>query len=198
MANNNQIYKMSNAGGFKSLNRYYDMLAGNTVWNPWSPDGAYDALSTITVGASAVSSVTFAGIPNTYKHLQIRAMYKCSTTDNPYMRVNGDSSSIYSWHHLYGDGSSALNNGNSSQSFTYFGFSQNTTNPNVGIVDILDYANVSKNKTFRILAGQDNNGSGELALWSGSYQSLSAINSVTFTTGGTFTQYSQFSLYGVK
>jgi hypothetical protein len=198
VANNNQIYKMSNAGGFKSLNRYYDMLAGNTVWNPWEPDGAFDALATVTVPATAVASITFAGIPNTYKHLQIRAMYKCSTTDNPYMRVNGDSSSIYSWHHLYGDGASAASNGNSSQSFTYFGYSQNTTNPNVGVVDILDYANVSKNKTFRILAGQDNNGSGEVALWSGSYQSLSAINSVTFTTGGTFTQYSQFTLYGVR
>ena len=173
------------------------IMASGLSANLWQPEGAYDSLATVTLSAST-ASITFAGIPSTYKHLQIRALYKCSTTDNPYMRVNGDSSSIYSWHHLYGDGASAASNGNGSQSFTYFGYSQNTTNPNAGIVDILDYANVSKNKTFRILAGQDNNGGGEVALWSGSYQSLSAINSVTFTTSGTFTQYSSFALYGVK
>jgi hypothetical protein len=198
MASNNNIYKMSNAGGFKSLTRYYDMLAGNTVWNPWSPAGAYESIATVTVGATAQASITFSGIPSTYKHLQVRALYKCSTTDNPYMRVNGATSSIYSWHHLYGDGATAASNGNGTQTFTYFGYSQNTTNPNAGVIDILDYANTDKYKTFRILAGQDNNGGGEVALWSGSYQNTSAISSITFTTAGTFTQYSSFALYGIQ
>ena len=162
------------------------------------PFGAYDSLATITLGATAVSSISFGGIPSGYKHLQIRAFYKCSGTDNPLVRLNGDSSGIYSWHHLYGDGSAANNNGTGSQTFIYFGYSTNSTNPNAAIIDILDYNNANKYNTLRTLAGQDNNGGGEVALWSGSYQSLSAINSVSLVTTGTFTQYSSFALYGVK
>jgi len=118
------------------------------------------------------------------------------------MRVGGssiDTGSNYSWHHLYGDGTSALNNGNGSQTFTYFGYSQNTTNPNAGIIDILDYASVNKNKTFRILAGQDNNSTGELAFWSGLWQNSStAIASISLITGGVFSTASRFALYGIK
>jgi hypothetical protein len=49
------ILKMSNAGGFKTLNRYYDMLAGNTVWNPL-PSGIYARFD-----ASVSSSITSSG-----------------------------------------------------------------------------------------------------------------------------------------
>ena len=72
MPSNNYIYKMSNAGGMSTVTRYTDMLAGNAVWNPWEPQGAYDALSTVTVPAGGVATITFAGIPNTYKHRQLR------------------------------------------------------------------------------------------------------------------------------
>jgi hypothetical protein len=34
---------------------------------PWSPEGAHDALATVTLSASA-ASITFAGIPSGYKH----------------------------------------------------------------------------------------------------------------------------------
>jgi Fibronectin type III domain len=165
--------------------------------------GVLYPLQVITVGAAGASSVTFTNIPSTYKHLQIRALYFCTNTNNPYFRVGGssiDTAGNYSWHHLYGDGSSILNNGAGSQSFTYFGYSQNATYGNTAVIDVLDYASANKNKTFRILAGQDNNGGGEVALWSGAwYNSSTAIQRISFIPGsGTFSQYSQFALYGVK
>jgi hypothetical protein len=43
------------------------------------PFGAYDSLATVTLSADA-ASVTFAGIPSGYKHLQIRAIHKPSTS----------------------------------------------------------------------------------------------------------------------
>jgi len=163
--------------------------------------GDYQSIATLS-GTGSSGTIAFTSIPNTYKHLQIRASYQCSTTDNPYIRVGGssiDSGSNYSWHHLYGDGSSALSNGNGSQSFTYFGYSQNTTNPNASVIDILDYASVNKNKTLRTLTGQDNNGGGELAIWSGSWQNSStAIGSISLITGGNFSTASRFALYGIK
>lgn len=162
---------------------------------------SYESITTLS-GTGSSGTIAFTSIPSTYKHLQIRATYQCSTTDNPYIRVGGgsiDTAANYSWHHFYGNGSSALSNGNGSQTFTYFGYSQNTTNPNVGIIDILDYASVNKNKTFRILAGQDNTGSGEVALWSGSWQNSStAIASISLITGGNFSTASRFALYGIK
>ena len=200
MANNNQIYKMSNAGGFKSLNRYYDMLAGNTVWNPWEPDGAFDSLATVTVPSGGLSTITFAGIPNTYKHLQVRYMTLTGTATNDLrMRFNSDTGSNYVWHQLQGNGSSAAAAANLSQTLIGVGVVGGTANPGVGIVDVLDYGNTSKNKTSRALAGIDQNGSGIIMFWSGLWQNTSAITSIDFTSNsGNFNQNTQFTLYGVK
>ena len=166
--------------------------------------GDYESIATVTVGSGGSSQIDFTGISTSdYKHLQIRASFLCSNTVNPYFRVGGssiDSAGNYAWHHLYGDGSSALNNGSSGASFVYFGYSQNTSNANVVVIDILDYANTNKNKTFRILAGQDNNGGGEVALWSGAwFNSGTAIEKISlYPSSGTFSQYSHFALYGCK
>jgi hypothetical protein len=198
---------MSNAGGFKSLNRYYDMLAGNTVWNPWEPDGAFDALATVTVPSGGVASITFAGIPNTYKHLQIRSMFRSGTAgseDSVIMRFNGDSGNNYSYHFLFGNGSSANASATSSTSLIYpwavpaASFLANSFG--VQIIDLLDYANTTKNKTTRTLAGYDDNSTGgRIALTSGAWYNTSAVNSISITTGGSsIAQHSQFTLFGVK
>jgi hypothetical protein len=170
------------------------------------PDGAYDALATITLSA-ATASVTFAGIPNTYKHLQIRSLYKVNNTNGGSSRItyNGDSGNNYSSHYLIGDGSSASAGAVTSSPFAWVGVGdQSTSNFGVSVLDVLDYANVSKNKTHRALSGVDNNGSGVIVLTSGAWLNTSAINSITLTPQSnttptnTYLQYSQFSLYGVK
>jgi hypothetical protein len=200
VANNNQIYKMSNAGGFKSLNRYYDMLAGNTVWNPWSPDGAFDALATVTLSAAA-STITFSGIPSTYKHLQIRGLQKMTTATRwSWVQFNGDAgSNQYTYHSLQGNGSSASAAG-SSFATTYGRVT--LADPQFGgaIFDILDYANTSKIKVIRSLWGTDLNGSGYVGINSSAWNSTAAITSITIGCEGadTYTQNSQFTLYGVK
>jgi hypothetical protein len=192
---------MSNAGGVKSLNRYSDMLAGNTVWNPWEPAGAYDALATVTVPSGGVASVTFAGIPAGYKHLQIRATQLNTATATTNLRVNADSGSNYSRHYLYGGGSSATGAaGSASQTSIGVLYNESTTYPAVSVIDILDYASVTKNKTVRSLMGWDANGSGYVFLYSGSWMNSStAITSLTFTPdGGSLAQNTIFALYGVK
>lgn len=214
MASENHIYKFSNAGGFKAATRYADMLAGNAVWNPWEPQGAFDALATVMVGSTAVSSVTFAGIPQGYKHLQIRALTRCTATGNASVnyvatgriRFNGDTSTSYNSHWLDGNGSSA--------SAGNFGADTSMALADLGgvfaasasqyfassVIDVLDYASTAKNKTVRILNGQDRNGYGRIQLQSGLwYATPQAITSLTFTTDGTaYAEGSQFALYGVK
>lgn len=198
MANNNQIYKMSNAGGFKSLVRYYDMLAGNTTWNPWSPAGAYDALATVTVGSGGVSSITFTGIPTGYKHLQIRAAVQSTGAFWFQTQINGDTSTNYASHALYANGSSvsAFGTATGVASYGYTGLIE-ADGLSALIIDFLDYANTTKNKTVRSLWGNDRNGAGNIGINSFFRPSQTeAISSIKIS--GTFSQYSTFALYGVK
>lgn len=165
----------------------------------WEPQGAYDALSTVTVGATAVSSITFAGIPNTYKHLQIRGVVLTSGATNPTWQINGDTTSgNYKGHHLWGTGTTAAANDQSGT--VYWNYNPSASFPSAFVMDWLDYSSTTKNKTMRTLAGSDTNGgTAEIALWSGLYMSLNPITSIALNGNGVnFTQNSQFTLYGVR
>jgi hypothetical protein len=167
------------------------------------PDGAYDSLATITVGAGGVASITFAGIPNTYKHLQIRCMAKSTGTPSQGdLTFNSDTGNNYAWHQLFGSGSSAgADNSTSRANIVGAVGLVNSTVANVfcvSVVDILDYT-ANKNKTVRHLVGQDENGSGVISLNSGLWQNTTAINTITITArSNAIAQYSQFSLYGIR
>ena len=162
---------------------------------------AYESIATVTVGSGGASSAIFSGIPSGYSHLQIRSM---SLFSNARLDItfNGDTSSSYSYHLVQGAGASAYAEGSGSVgSIRVWPNGNSTSNsyPNLAIIDILDYANTSKNKTARILNGFDQNGSGIISLNSGAWFSTSAITSITLAPNtGTFQQYSSFALYGVK
>jgi hypothetical protein len=196
---------MSNAGGMSTVTRYTDMLAGNAVWSPWEPEGAYDSLATVTVPSGGLASITFAAIPNTYKHLQIRAIGKDnrdpSNADSPvFITFNGDTAANYSAHELRGNGSTtgSFAAANTTQIIAYW--NSNSTNIfGAFVADILDYADTNKNKTLRSLGGNDRNGTGLVTLTSGAWRNNAAITSVTISAfSSPIQQYSQVSLYGVK
>ena len=169
--------------------------------------GGYDSLATVIVPSGGLASVTFAGIPTGYKHLQIRYLARDTTSTNDansvLLRFNGDTS--YTRHYLLGDGSNVYA-GYVSQSYIdgglLVGGGQLASAFGTGVIDILDYNNTSKNKTVRSLSGTSTNASVTLnyvEFESGLYPSTSAISSISITTNGTsFAQYSQFALYGVK
>jgi hypothetical protein len=199
VANNNQIYKFSNAGGFKSLNRYHDMLAGNTTWNPWEPDGAFDSLATVTVPSGGVASISFAGIPNTYKHLQIRTSVQQASTGG-YVEILLAGGTFNRRHYIVGDGSSASAGSDTTNAPGIFSSAFSTINSGFAgtVFDLLDYTS-TKNKVTRALGGVDNNGSGAVYFMSSLYTSTTAVSSITLNAiAQNFTQHSQFTLYGVK
>lgn len=181
---------------------------------PWEPEGAYDALATITVPSGGVASITFAGIPTGYKHLQLRVFAQTNRgtygTDNVSLRINGDTGSSYAYHYLRGSGSAVASAGAASQTSVIELLSQGagTTTSGVfgaGIVDILDYSSTSKYKTVKSLNGSDLNAGysgsyGYVSLVSGLWMNTAAVTSLLFypASGTAFTQYSQFALYGVK
>jgi hypothetical protein len=175
---------------------------------PWSPEGAYDALATVTVPSGGVSSVTFAGIPTGYKHLQIRATAKTNRSDNQdivTIRYNGDTATNYAYHILGGNGSSAFADAGTSTATPWAAIiagNVSTTNMfGAMISDVLDYSSTSKYKTTRTFSGTDQNSTaGRLYLDSTLWQSTSAITSISLVPvyGSLFMEYSQFALYGVK
>jgi hypothetical protein len=177
--------------------------------NLWQPAGAYDALATVTVPSGGAASITFAGIPAGYKHLQIRFIARgtAATGGGNFIgiRYNSDSSTSYAYHQLEGNGSSATAAGGGNQTTNYLQRMPNSSNTasafGAGVVDILDYSSTTKYKTMRELGGFDLNGGGSVFLVSGLWfnGTISAINSITLTPEvGNFAEYSSFALYGVK
>ena len=168
-------------------------------YSRYSITGSYESIATVSVGSGGAANVEFTSIPATFTHLQIRAIAKASGTNfNPKMQFNNDTATNYSWHYIYGDGSTVAAGAGATQAFIYNSIiSTNASMYNGFVIDILDYANTNKYKTTRELSGQDRNGSGEIALWSGNWRSTSAITSIKFSNG-TFDQYSHFALYGIR
>jgi hypothetical protein len=197
------------------------IASSNQQGRAGGPVGAYDALATITVPSGGLASVTFAGIPLGYKHLQIRAMHRNSGTGWQGFtghRINGDSSSIYSLHQMNGSGSGTINavgtgstNGifynNGSFFYNTFCSTALASAFAVSIYDYLDYANTNKFKTIRALEGHEgnnNDANSRIQFASASYQSTSAVTSISFATwdengnASSFIAGSTFALYGVK
>lgn len=173
------------------------IMASQISGHLWAPEGAYDSLATVNL-STATSSITFAGIPSGYKHLQMRIMEGFSGSGfNPKINFNSDTGTNYSWHYVLGDGSTASAGAGATQAFMYLNSNTAFPTPTVHIVDILDYANTNKNKTIRVLDGFDANGSGYVDLWSGNWRNTAAISSITISNG-TFAANSSFALYGVK
>jgi hypothetical protein len=177
------------------------IMASAMSANLWQPQGAYDALSTVTLSAST-ASITFAGIPNTYKHLQLRYLTRNDAAAYyVLLRFNGDTGNNYANHQLSGNGTTISAGAESSTTVIYLPRNGSTSNVfGAGIVDFLDYANTSKNKTVRALGGYDRNGDGQaLDFFSGLWMNTSAINTITLTVfASNYSQNSQFSLYGVR
>lgn len=163
---------------------------------------SYESIATTTVGAGGVSSISFSSIPSTYKHLQIRAIARCSL-DSGRLRFqfNGDTGTNYSDTYIYADGASASGSSGANISRLSGAFSNATANTfGANIIDILDYQNSNKFKATRTLSGIDYNGTGgELIFWSGSWRSTATISSILmYFDSGNITQYSSFALYGIR
>lgn len=178
--------------------------ASNSV-TPVDLPGAYDALADITVPSGGAASITFVGIPTGYKHLQLRALYKCSNTSGTIRFRTGGSSintgTNYNTHNLYGNGSSAAaaNFGGAAADSGFLILAGQDTFNYALVLDFLDYQNTNKNKTMRYLNGGDNNGSGIMGLGSILWAQTTAIETISlYTQAGTFSEYSSFALYGVK
>ena len=174
--------------------------------------GAFESIATITL-TSTVLNNDFTGIPQTYKHLQLRVIGRVDDTGTNAgplkIRVgNGsiDTGANYTRHSLLGTGSAASSNASVSQT----NVSLRDTLPEnsaladafgVAIIDIHDYSSTTKNKTIRAFHGNDRNaaGAGNIYLTSGLWINTNAINQIRLDSDGSGLKAGTvISLYGIK
>jgi hypothetical protein len=165
---------------------------------------SYESIAS-TSGTGSSGTITFSSIPSTYTHLQLRIIGRTAqsaTSAYSYTQFNLDSGNNYTIHYLEGNGSSATATAFTPTAGNYVmnttAASANSNVYSVGVIDILDYANTSKNKTVRSLSGFDNNGSGTVNLFSGLWINTNAISTITIVGSGNWTADSKFALYGIK
>ena len=169
--------------------------------------GDFESIATVTVGSGGASTIEFNSIGSTYQHLQVRGISRNSGAINEsqmYVYFNGvESGTAYAQHLLSGDGAAATASGTASTSGVPSGL---TTGSSASasifagfVLDILDYASSSKNKTTRTFTGSDRNGGGIVRMASGLWASTNAITSMRFyPASGNFVQHTTFALYGIK
>jgi hypothetical protein len=176
------------------------MLLGNDAFNP----GNFESIATVNVGSGGASTISFTSIPSGYTHLQIR-WYAQQLTNNTMLnvKVNSDTGTNYTIHSVNGNGTSVGANYATSVQFIRqlraYGISDKANNCSVGIIDIADYTNTNKYKTFRMVGGTDTGaGNGSAEFESGMWMSTSVITQLDLNATNNFTQYSSFALYGIK
>jgi len=160
----------------------------------------YEPIETQTLG-TAVASVTFSSIPQTYTDLVLIANSSTTTVGSSEinkMTFNSDSGTNYSTTTLGANGSSAASFRASNQAYIRAG--RNTANgdsyfvPNK--IQIMNYANTT---TFKTALAQGPEASAYLETEVGLWRSTSAITSVTLTANlNNYKVGSTFTLYGIK
>jgi len=171
--------------------------------------GSFESIATFTASGGETST-TFSSIASTYKHLQIRGIYRDTTTGGFSkqlgLRFNGDTGSSYPYHALVGDGNTVYTIGNSAQTQLYTAFSGTDSSMTANcfgasIIDIIDYASTTKNKTMRHFGGVEDNVNStnrRLGISSGFWISTSVVTSITLIPASAFAAGSIYSLYGIK
>ena len=163
------------------------------------PAGAtYEPIATASL--SGATSYEFTSIPSTYTDLKVVAVTSTSLGDFAYWRFNTDTGSNYSATRLYGNGTSAVSDRATAQTYIYCGSDITIgTGNTVALLtlDVFGYLQ-SINKTALGVYSNDKNGSGEVNRFVALWRQTGAITKISLTAvGGTFTN-GTISLYGIK
>ena len=165
---------------------------------------AFESIATATA-TGGETSLTFSSIPSTYASLQIRGIQRRNAAGSAFVgaRINGITTSTYIYHSLYGDGANVNADGVTTSNVLRGPRMASTTDAanifGAFVFDLHDYASSTKNKTVRWFGGYDANGTGEIHLKSGLFNSTAAVTSITMYFGGdALAAGSTFALYGIK
>jgi hypothetical protein len=155
----------------------------------------YIALANLTLTGTD-AEVTFASIPNTYRDVVVVVNADGTQQTELFLRLNGDSSGVYSTVRMQGSGTVASGGSTANQTgarlngngdiMTDFTFN--------AIIQLLDYSATDKHKSG--LSRTNSSGGVDACIFR--YASTNAVNSVTvYPAAGSFDVGSTFTLYGI-
>ena len=156
----------------------------------------YTPIASATVG-TATTTVTFSSIPSTYTDLVlIVSADVTSAGQNLLLTFNSDTGSNYSRTFLYGNGSSAVSARSTSQTAIPLSEFGGSGSGSYNIINIMNYANTTTNKTVLQRGGYASN---ITAATAGLWRSTAAITSLSCVPTGstTWVAGSTFNLYGI-
>jgi hypothetical protein len=168
----------------------------------------YEPIATTTL-SSAASSYTFSSIPNTYTDLRVVVYWKLDVSYYPSIRLNGNSSAVYSYVSLRGNGAAVASGKDTAKTEARLttDIATSYVNPAFVTFDIFNY-NASVHKTIIATNSNDRNGtdaagpgivSRDIMRWA----NTSAVTSVTILGDSVFTPNNLAAgtiatLYGIK
>ena len=163
----------------------------------------YVALTPSITLSSDTTTVTLSSIPAGYTDLRLVIVPASSSgTNGIRMRINGDTTAIYSGTYLDGNGTSAASwrDSAATQAQLSYRLGINTTLTQVYTLDFMDYSNTTTNKSVICRYNDAASAAGVSSLL---WRSTTAINSLSFNINGfgastgNFITGSTFSLYGI-
>lgn len=183
------------------------IVASGISGHLFTPEGSAYEIAKFTVPSGAsIDAVSFA-VPSGYRHLQIIGHCRRADADNwngqSGLRFNNDSSTSYSGHIMYGNGSSAaaMGGGSANGIYRYAVPGANQSAYNAFVIDIANYDSSTKNKTVRWLQGfSANGGPDDVEHTSGGWYKTEPIRSVQIfpAYSSPFSEHSTFTLIGYK
>jgi hypothetical protein len=164
-------------------------------------------ISTVTVGSGGASNIAFINIPQTYTDLKIVLSTRSSraTVQDTFNVLFNGSASSYSYRRLYGDGSSGLgsdgSSGDTSLTTAYTQGGSGTSNT-FGSLELYipNYTSSTVKSVSSDGVSENNATTSYLGLVASSWSGTIPITTITLTptTGGTLSQYSSATLYGIR
>lgn len=162
---------------------------------------AYQSIASYSL--TSAGTVTFASIPQTFTHLQIRAYGRNESTSNTIkMNYNSDTTaSNYYARATFGGGSAS--GWSQNHPWANYWIETNSTGNYMAtmVIDIFDYTNTSKAKIAQTLGGFALSADGYSWYQTTTWNNTAAISNIAFTAQGSsanFEQYTRFALYGIK
>lgn len=159
----------------------------------------YTPLQSIEL-TSASASITFSGIPQTYQDLVLVASIAgVSAATDPWIRINSDTGTNYSWTWLAGNGGAVYSekSGGSDTKLYYSAISQIQNNVHLIQFNFMNYSNTT---TFKKVLWRESDASTESGATIGLWRSTSAINTIEISldSSRTYSAGSTFDLYGIS
>ena len=156
---------------------------------------AAGSMTVIASGSLSGNTVTLSSIAQTYKDLRlVLKNVTISTPDEVFLRLNGNSSTHYSYAQIVNNFSSVSGAQNSTYWLISDGF-LSTSTPNETIFNLYDYTNSATWKTAQL---NNSNGQDINKFMSLQYKSTTAITSISVIGFSTYTLGGTYILYGVN